>query len=74
MGRQEAETVALAWGGWRVGNGVPLCEEDTARYLSRGEEKSRKAATSSGMWFLASRVMTRRALSLAWGIWMAQRW
>lgn len=72
MDSQEAEAVALAWGGWRVSNGVR--EEDTARYLSRGEEKSRKAATSSGMWFRARRVMTRRALSLAWGIWMVQRW
>lgn len=64
MGGQEVEAAALS-------NGVS--EEDTARYLSRGVEKSRKAATSSGMWFRASSVMTRRALSLAWGIWMAQR-
>lgn len=48
--------------------------QGVARYLSRGVEKSRKTATNSGMWFLASRVMTCRILFLAWGIWMAQRW
>lgn len=38
-----------------------------AGYLSRGMEKSRKVATSSGVWFRASRVMACRAFFLAWG-------
>lgn len=41
--------------------------EGGAGYLSRGVEKSRKVATSSGVWFRASRVMACRAFFLAWG-------
>lgn len=41
--------------------------EGGAGYLSSGMEKSRKVDTSSGVWFRASRVMTCRAIFLAWG-------
>lgn len=38
-----------------------------AGHLFRGTETSRKVATSSGVWFRASRVTARRTFSCAWG-------
>lgn len=43
-------------------------EGSGAGHLSRRMEKSRKAATSSGAWFRASRVTASRTSSLAWGM------
>ena len=46
--------------------------EGGAGHLSKGMEGSRKVATSSEVWFRASRVMACRATSLAWGMWTEQ--
>lgn len=66
-----------AWGRRRVGHGGR--GEGGAGHLSRGMEKSRKVATSSGVWLRASRVTACRMSSLAWGMrtehsckWMAR--
>ena len=60
----------------RAGGGGPTPAwgrlEGGAGHLSRGMEKSRKVATSSGVWLRASRVMACRAFSLAWGMRMEQ--
>lgn len=63
-----------AWG--RMDGGQWGGEGRRAGHLSREMEKSRKAATSSEVWFRARRVMACRAFSLAWGMWMEQscRW
>ena len=73
-GRQGAEILPSAWG--RMDGGHWGREGRRAGHLSSGMEKSRKAATSSEVWFRASRVMACRAFSLAWGMRMEQscRW
>lgn len=68
---------APAWG--RTEGRQGAARRGEAGHLSRGMEKSRKAAASWGAWSRASRVMARRACSFALGMdteqscrWMAR--